>query len=281
MIITDDTTKNTMLEGIDIVYWINLDRAKERQSHMKNILTDEAFINIPNKRISAYDSKKGNIRKKFVLTPDLVSRNDTVTDQEYSCLFSHLEAIRVFSESDKETALILEDDVSIEYKKYWMKSIQDIMNDAPKDWEIIKLCSFQQVDKLTNKYTLWKPWQIDKKITKCGLSNGWIADWSCVAYLIRHKAAKKLIKELYHDHKYVLDNQYYHVADALLYQKLKTYIYKYPYFTVRDKYTSYINIHNKSRKRQLGNTKYRNELKQKAVHMYKRLFSRKNKKIKN
>ena len=49
MIITDDTTKNTMLEGIDIVYWINLDRAKERQSHMKNILTDEAFIKIPNK----------------------------------------------------------------------------------------------------------------------------------------------------------------------------------------------------------------------------------------
>jgi GR25 family glycosyltransferase involved in LPS biosynthesis len=228
------------LVGVDCIYWINLDRAKERKKYMEKVLSDEVFNGIPTQRISAFDAKKGNIHKKFVLTPDIASRNNFVTPQEYSCLYSHLEAIRAFSNTDQETALIFEDDLSLEYKKYWTKSIQQVMDDAPKDWEVIKLCMRGLASKVFNVYTPWVPTQVEKKKTKCGLTNGWTADWSAVAYLIRKKGAEKLMKNLYHVHKYVLDNTLFHVSETIIFQGLKTYVYKYPYFTVRDNNNSFI-----------------------------------------
>jgi GR25 family glycosyltransferase involved in LPS biosynthesis len=66
-------------------------------------------------------------------------------------------------------------------------------------------------------------------------------DYGCVAYLINNKAAKKFIKNIYHNKKYVLDSSLdYHVADYLIYKSLKTYVYKYPYFTIKKNNTSYI-----------------------------------------
>ena len=36
--------KKQYLDGIDVVYWINLDRAKDRKEHMeKNVINDEIF----------------------------------------------------------------------------------------------------------------------------------------------------------------------------------------------------------------------------------------------
>lgn len=228
------------LDGVDSIYWINLDRAKERKKHMEKVLSDEVFNGIPIQRISAFDAKKGNIHKKFLLTPDIASRNSFITPQEYSCLYSHLEAIRAFSNTDHETALVFEDDLSLEYKKYWTKSIQQVIDDAPKDWEVIKLCMRGLADNVVKKYTLWEPIQVKKKMTKCGLTNGWTADWSAVAYLVRKKGADKLMKNLYHDDKYVLDNTRLHVSETIIFQGLKTYVYKYPYFTVRDNNNSFI-----------------------------------------
>ena len=261
------------LDGIDIVYWINLDRAKERKKDMEQLFTDPVFQGIETKRIQAYDAKKGNARSKFVLTQDIASRNNLVTDTEYACLYSNLETIREFSKTDKKVALILEDDVTLEYKKYWMKSIKTIIQKAPKDWEIIKLCSS---NKVTNLYTLWKPWQEKQKMSDCGLSDGWNANWCTYAYLINHKGANKIIKELYHHHKYVLSNEYIHVADVIIYQQLKTYIYKYPYFTNRHNNNTY--IRNNNSKKRLQN---QNILKKEMDTMYKKLFTKKHKTRKN
>ena len=62
-----------------------------------------------------------------------------------------------------------------------------------------------------------------------------------MAYLINNKAAKKLIKNIYHNKKYVLDDCLKrHVSDYLIYKSLKTYVYKYPYFTFRKNNISYI-----------------------------------------
>ena len=257
------------LDGVDIVYWINLERAKERKKNMEQLFTDPVFQGIETKRIQAYDAKKGNVRSKFVFTPDMTSRNNFVTDTEYACLYSNLESIREFSKKDKKVALILEDDVTLEYKKYWMKSIKTIIQKAPKDWEIIKLCSSNKVTKL---YTLWKPWQIKQKMSDCGLSDGWNANWCTYAYLINHKGANKLIKELYHHHKYVLSNEYIHVADVIIYQQLKTYTYKYPYFTNRHNNNTYIG--NNNSKKRLQN---QNILKKEMDTMYQKLFTKKHK----
>ena len=274
------------LDGIDIVYWINLDRAKDRKKNMEQLFTDPVFQGIETKRIQAYDAKKGNARSKFVLTPDMTSRNNFVTDTEYACLYSNLESIREFSQTtDKKVALILEDDVTLEYKKYWMKSIKTIIQKAPKDWEIIKICSSNQ--KLTKLYTLWKPWQEKQQMTDCGLTSGWLSNLGAYAYLINHKGANKIIKELYHHHKYVVSNEYRHVADEMIYQILKTYTYKYPYFTYSYNNNTYIATQIKTLKSNYNlinkqiRLKKNKDMKYKTDTMYKKLFTKKHKTNKN
>jgi len=78
--------------------------------------------------------------KKFTLPlENVLSINHRVTEKEYACLASHLDVIRMFSKSKYETALILEDDVSLDLKPYWRKPIQQVIEEAPKDWDILKL----------------------------------------------------------------------------------------------------------------------------------------------
>jgi len=52
---------------------------------------------------------------------DLNNLNRQRTDNEYAILYSHLNAIRTFSTTNFKNALIFEDDLSLEYKKYWKK----------------------------------------------------------------------------------------------------------------------------------------------------------------
>ena len=172
--------KSKYMDGIDIIYWINLPKSKERRAYMKNILADEAFDGIVNERVDGTDGIK-NVKKlheKLHLDKmDFMSRNLQVTSKEYACTLSHLEAIRKFSLTDYTHAIILEDDISLEYKKYWNETLKEVMNDAPKDWEILK--------------------------------------------------------NIYKNGKYVLKDNLPHFADAFLFKMLKTYIYKYPFFTPR------------------------------------------------
>jgi GR25 family glycosyltransferase involved in LPS biosynthesis len=203
---------------MDVIYWINLDRSRDRFSHMKRILKDPVF-NAPSHRMKAFDSKT-NILNHFKRTTDVLSANNNITINEYACLLSHLETIRAFSKSNHEIALILEDDVSLDYKPYWNTTIPQIIQKAPSDWEILKL-NTTKVYK--NLYTLWNP--ICKQ--KCH------TDYNAIAYLIHKKAAISLIHSLY-DGKYNLDNSVIHVADFLLFSKLITYVYKYPFFLPRE-----------------------------------------------
>jgi GR25 family glycosyltransferase involved in LPS biosynthesis len=275
-----DNKEKIYLDGVDIIYWINLDRAKDRKKKMENLFKDPVFEGIKNVRFSAFDKKKENPRTKFILKEDdnLVSDNKNRTDSEYAILFSHLEVIRKFSKTDYENALIFEDDISMEYKKYWTKTIQEVIDNAPKDWEIIKLFGFS--GKEPNKlYTLWEPFINNVPVNKRKDAYKWeskrlTGDFGAMAYLISNRAAKKLIKQLYRNNKYVLDNDCMHVSDVLIYQKLKTYVYKYPFFTYNDNNYSY----------NLGLSKknlthlYKKNV---TTNMYKKMFSRKNKTRKN
>jgi GR25 family glycosyltransferase involved in LPS biosynthesis len=232
------------LDGIDVIYWINLNRAKDRKKHMENIFKDEIFKNKKIIRIKAIDYKKKNLTKYFT------SSSISLTEPEYACLLSHLETIRIFSESNYENALIFEDDLSIDYKKYWTKTLKQIMDEAPKDWEILKLFSFHECNEYKNEYTEWS------KSIKHGYNKynklRTEADWGTPSYIINKKAAKKFIHEIYHNKKYVLKDTYKgdilkHVADYLIYKMLKTYIYKYSYFSLRDNNDTYIQDFNKKK----------------------------------
>jgi GR25 family glycosyltransferase involved in LPS biosynthesis len=213
------------MEGVDVIYWINLDRATERRSHMKKVLSDRRLDAIPKIRFSAFDSKKIDLNDYFNMKKDILSVNFRVTKNEYACLLSHLETIRAFADSDYSTALILEDDI-IFHKK--TNTIQHVIDNAPKDWDIIRLSS--ATTPLNKKYRSFT--------VKCNQLHC-TADWGTQSYLIHKKAAKRLLDLLYNK-KYTLNNDTYHVADYLLYDTLKTYTFKSPFFYNRKNNDSFI-----------------------------------------
>ena len=223
---------NDYMNGLDIIYWINLNTSKNRYNNMVKILKQ---ITINNIRINAVDGK---------LDPDNIIygkiNNEPQkhrTKIEYACLLSHLETIKIFSESDYTTALILEDDISLDFVKYWDKSIKTIIDNAPNDWEIIMLnYIIDNSNKITQIYTP---------------NNGDI--WGTGSYIINKKTAIKLIKSIYINNKYILDANKTHTADNYLFTSVLTYVYKYAYFTYPDDndstiHSEHINMHINSKK---------------------------------
>jgi GR25 family glycosyltransferase involved in LPS biosynthesis len=205
---TDITNKiNKYIDSIDIIYWINLDRSVERRKNMEQNLK---HFNIKQKRIQATDAKlTENIYSNFINDGEF-----NRTKIEYAVLHSHVKTIEEFSNSPYELALIFEDDISLEYVHLWGKKISDIIKDAPKDWDIIMLAHIFKYQ-LNELYTLNR--------------NGKIS--SCLSYIINKNSAKKLINMIKKDNKYILHNNRIHTADDYIYSLLKTYTYKYPYFT--------------------------------------------------
>jgi GR25 family glycosyltransferase involved in LPS biosynthesis len=208
---------------MDIVYWINLPSAVERRQHMKKVLSDDFFKNVPTVRIVANKPEK-NIKDNYKLPNssfDAENINRVLRVQQYACLLSHLNTIREFSKSKYETALILEDDVTLELKPYWTP-IQKVLQDAPKDWEVLKLNSSFCYKKSDPLYTQLK-FPCNEKTNPC--------KWSAAAYVIKKSAAKKLMR-MWDGKRYVLPDSYY-VSDYVIFQQLKTYDYKYQYFIIR------------------------------------------------
>jgi GR25 family glycosyltransferase involved in LPS biosynthesis len=213
-----ESLTNNYLQDVDIIYWINLDRSKDRYNKMNKLFNDDVFQNIPRERISAFDAKNNpqSVFDKLVFTKRL-ERADTV----YGCLLSHLEAIKTFNESNYNIALICEDDMNLDFKKYWKKNVKQIMDEAPNDWDIIMLAYTINSE---HKYANWN-----------NIKEDYIKDLtaSAVAYLINKKGSNKIINTTYkEDDKYHLNSKIpTHTSDGYLYLLTNTYVYKYPMFT--------------------------------------------------
>jgi len=202
------------LDGIDCIYWINLDRSIDRKQRMEHMFTDPIFSGKPIKRIEAVDGKT------VILQDKIKMKNKRNTNLEYACLISHLNAIKTFSETEYNTALIFEDDVTLEFKGFWKTSLKQIIENAPTDWEIIQVC-YNTTQTLTSEYTL------------NNYKNNNYGGIACMAaYIINNKAAKKFIYDTYdiQTKRYKLLDYHTHEADHYLFKCLRTYTYKYPYF---------------------------------------------------
>lgn len=196
------------IDGIDIIYWINLDRSTERRHNMEKIFEDDCFKNVPTiQRFSAVNGKKQGVIDQYIRVDD-----KTINDAEYGCLLSHLEVIRELSQSPHDIAMVMEDDVTLDFKKYWKKDLKTIISRAPSNWDIIML-SYISNDLPPNEFTL-----NENKY------------WSTLAYVINKNAAKKLMNEIYKDGKYNIETSINNEADQYIYQKVITYTYRYPLF---------------------------------------------------
>lgn len=201
------------MDGIDVIYWINLDRSIDRRNHMEKIFQDPVFKDSRIERISAVDGKNPN-----TVYPRLNFMRKQKNDYEYACMLSHLDSIRRFSTTNYDVALIMEDDITLDFKKYWRKSIREIVQNAPPNWEIIQLCYI--INGSTTNPSKFK-------LYNRNLQHNCV---SAAAYLIKNKAAKKLINDIYNNGKYNLEHYIIHHADCYIFSKLITYTYKYPYF---------------------------------------------------
>jgi len=208
----EDGGDKNYLDGVDAIYWINLDRSTDRRAKMEAMFRDPVFKGIDIIRVKAVDGKAPDIDN--VLKENFEQIGTKQTKIEYACLLSHLNAIDKFSKSKYNTVLIMEDDCTLEYKKYWHKTINKLMNDAPIDCEIIQLCV------MTNKI-------IDEDYIKINKDT---QIFSCGAYLLTSKCKKK-IENLKKNNKFQLNSNIPHVSDVLIYDFFNTYAYRYPYFT--------------------------------------------------
>jgi GR25 family glycosyltransferase involved in LPS biosynthesis len=228
------------LEGIDKIYWINLERSKDRYVDMTKMFKDPIFNGISIERINAFDGKEKDATAFFTKPKGEIK----ITKLEYGCLLSHLQTIKAFSESNHEVALIMEDDATLEFKPYWKKTVKQIMDDAPLDWEIIQLSYITHIIP-ENEYT-----KIDNN------SNYTIKYWSTCAYIIKKSAAKKIIDKTYlpYVNKYLTYDHIDCTADKYIYHVLNSYTYKYPLFIYKTQTESTIHNddikeHNETKKR--------------------------------
>jgi GR25 family glycosyltransferase involved in LPS biosynthesis len=209
---TATKTKYNLINGIGMIYWINLDRCVERKNNMLNMLKD---TNVLNERISAVDGKTDN----NILSNFIIEKNDPKNRNiyEYACLLSHLNTIKKFYRSRYSNCLILEDDCSMEFYKYWNKDINTVINSAPSDWEIIMLNYIIDTNTppLNDTYNVWRP-----------------DIYSTLSYIINKKGASKIMN-MYKNNMWVItDNT--HTSDYVVYNMCRTYVYKYCYFTINN-----------------------------------------------
>lgn len=215
--INDKNGNFNLINNIDMIYWINLEKSKNRKNNMIKILDN---INITNKRIDAIDgSIIENIKDKYFFG-DVISNN---SNKEYSTILSHLNAIEEYKSLEYikfGVSIICEDDLSLDFFKYWEYNLENIIKDAPNDWEIIMLSYFTLDIKFKNNYRKWDN------------------DWSAACYLIKHSCLNKL-DDIKNNKKYKSFEDVM-VADNYLFRIFNTYLYKNPYFTFPEENNSTI-----------------------------------------
>jgi mannosyltransferase OCH1-like enzyme len=199
------------LKRIDYpIYYINLDRSIARKNAMECSLSK---ISNNFTRISGIDGKK--IKNIFGDTIDdmtfLIDKNlKTFSKSELGCVLSHIKAIQTAYDNGDDIAMICEDDLYVEPYRF-MKSLDEIVNEAPLDWEYLNL--FTGFDK---QYDLKSVKYIEYDTKK---------HYSTVCYLINRSGMKKVLdflsKPYYIKKTNVIDCL---VSDFLLPKLLASYV---------------------------------------------------------
>jgi GR25 family glycosyltransferase involved in LPS biosynthesis len=218
------------MEGISNIYYINLDRCTDRKNYMEKMFQDPMFQGIEIERVEGMDGKTE--RMEDFLDFHLCQKHPRMVNSEFACTISHFRAIHQFAMTDDPIAMIVEDDLSVEFVPYWKETMGELIRGAPPDWEILQLSYILFSHYHTQKYD---PWEMSKNY--CGTA----------AYLITNDAAKRLTAYLCRFSspampKYCIgaEHPYYHQADRFLYCFFKTYSINCAPFTPKDNNDSLI-----------------------------------------
>ena len=199
------------LNGIDKIFYINLDRSKKRNNKMINLLN---HLNIDFERFQAVDGndidinniifKNNALHKKFF---DFIEMSNKF---EIACTLSHLKLLKKILNEENRYFLVLEDDINFENLKYFKYDLKKIIDEAP-DFDILLL------------------YKTSEKIPDC-IYTKWDFNYlGTVAYIVNKKKLSK-INEYYNiigDIYNLTNNLKFNSADKYIYRLLNTYVYKY------------------------------------------------------
>tara|TARA_B110000208_G_C11743197_1_gene420686 strand:- start:672 stop:1490 length:819 start_codon:yes stop_codon:yes gene_type:complete len=120
------------------IYYINMDKSKERRSEIENELKKHNLENIIRETAivgkdlnlddSRYDVFLKNLRDHFKNTPSQIGH--------LGCMISHINVFKKFLLSDKDYCIILEDDCRFIVDDF-KKSVMEYIKNVPKDWDVI------------------------------------------------------------------------------------------------------------------------------------------------
>ena len=185
----DNYIKNELSFNINIpIYYINLNKSINRR---KSIEKQQDLYNLKVIRVPAIYGKDINYQSDIINLSDTYKikfqnydNKSKIIDEDYyvlSCTLSHIKAIwNAYSNGDN-LAIIIEDDASFILSSY-NKKIEDIINDAPANWDIISL--FNMFCKMDNKNAYIKH---DQKLKYCE---------GAVAYVINRKGMRTLLSNV-------------------------------------------------------------------------------------
>ncbi len=130
------------------ILYINLEQNKDRREFMENQfkrynLKSERIEGVYGKSLKSleFSSPEDNL----VLKGNFGYKNNcsNLTAGEVGCTLAHLKAILTAYERNYEMVMIVEDDCCFDLLAFTGRSISKIVNDAPKDWELLQMYSFK------------------------------------------------------------------------------------------------------------------------------------------
>lgn len=214
------------------IYYINLEESIERKNFMEKQFKDLSFnymrikaingkliqIKKPiNKLRGVIDNYKYNIKvkKKFINT-------------QIGCLFSHIKCFDKILDDNNNIGIIMEDDISFKHINKWEENLNEIIENAPKDWDIIKLHSscIKTINFLLKKYKENGIKYINNKI----IYNNKLENSSTGIYVVNKNFINKFRKKYRRNENTYNINTYAVAADILLYLDFNIYNYTIPLF---------------------------------------------------
>ena len=133
-----------ILDKIDKIYFINLDKSKDRLDLMLKYGKD---LNLKLKRFPAVYGK--DLNKDKLIEQGILDKNNKLNKGEIGCFLSHVNIWKEAIKKNYEHILILEDDIVFtdNFKNNFIK----YYNQVPNDWEIIHLGGSRIKGKLIKK----------------------------------------------------------------------------------------------------------------------------------
>jgi GR25 family glycosyltransferase involved in LPS biosynthesis len=218
-------------------YVINLRRATGRSAYIKELfdlkdLSLDHKIDIKYQIVEAVDGAD-NV-DKFCAVPHKIDPTDRscthMTKYVLATTISHFKAIKTFAEDTNncdEYAIITEDDVAFDFCTYWNFTLDELIKNAPNDWQIIQLVYGKSLSKASKFKTLFT------------FIKGY--GYSATAYLIKKSKAIEYTEKFFKDDIFQNTNpKQRYIADYIIYDNAITYTHVPSLLTYRNNNDSYI-----------------------------------------